>query len=124
MRLTLCGSRKFEAQFHEWTEKLTYQGHVIYGLAIYGTRPELHSDAPETITKEQKTILDQVHFAKIDNSAGIVVLNVDGYLGEATKNEIRWAKMKGKEVYFIDAKGWDTPELEGGLHISHIPSLI
>jgi hypothetical protein len=105
MKLTLCGSRKFEAQFHEWSEKLAYAGHVVYGLAVYNTRPDPNDEAPSKLTVEQKTILDQVHMAKIDNSDGIVVINVGGYIGESTKNEIRWAKMKNKEIYWLEHSG-------------------
>jgi hypothetical protein len=105
MRITLCGSRKFEHRFHEWNRKLTLAGHVVYGLAIYGTRDE----GGDSLTEEHETILDQVHFAKIDNSDAIVVLNEDGYYGQSTKNEIRWARIKGKKVF------WSMP------HMPNIP---
>jgi len=101
MRLTLCGSRKFEPRFHEWSTKLGLAGHVVYGLAVYNSLEEGNG-----LTEEQKTILDQIHFAKIDNSDGIVVLNEDGYYGQSTTNEIRWARMKGKQVY------WTMPHMK------------
>ena len=97
MRITLCGSRKFENRFHEWSAKLALSGHVVYGLAVYNSLEE-----GKELTEEQKTILDQVHFAKIDNSDAIVVLNEGGYYGASTTNEIRWARMKHKMVYWIE----------------------
>jgi hypothetical protein len=101
MRITLCGSRKFEHRFHEWSAKLSLAGHVVYGLAVYHSLEE-----GKELTEEQKTIFDQVHFAKIDNSDAIVVLNEDGYYGQSTKNEIRWARMKGKKVF------WTMPHMQ------------
>jgi len=98
MRITLCGSRKFEESFHEWSAKLAFAGHVVYGLAVYNSLEE-----GKQLTEKQKTILDQVHFAKIDNSDAIVVLNKGGYVGESTANEIRWAKMKEKTIYWLES---------------------
>lgn len=102
MRITLCGSAKFENRFIEWNERLTMKGHVVYSLAVM---PSSKGDK-NWYTLEQKTILDQVHLAKILNSDAIVVLNEDGgYYGESTTNEIRWARMNGKKVY------WTMPHM-------------
>ncbi len=97
MRLTLCGSAKYEARFHEWNEKLTLAGHVVYGLGVY---PSHKNNDKNWYSEEQKGMLDRVHFAKIDNSDGIVVLNEDGYFGQSTKNEISWARLKDKKVFW------------------------
>lgn len=102
MKLTLCGSARFEQQFHEWNEKLTLAGHVVYALAAY---PSLHGGDKNWYNEEQKMILDQAHFAKIDNSDAIVVLNVDGYVGASTTNEIRWARMKSKTIFWLEPRG-------------------
>lgn len=94
MRLTLCGSTRFKAQFEEWNLRLSKQGHVVYSCAGFG-------HAGDTLTAEEKARLDQVHLWKIDHSEGIVVLNVDGYIGESTAREIEYARKTGKQIWFL-----------------------
>lgn len=53
-------------------------------------------------TPEEKRRFDLVHFEKIDNSDAIVVLNVDGYIGDSTTREVEWARMKRKDVYWLE----------------------
>lgn len=104
MKICLCGSAKFELQFHEWDEKLTLAGHVVYSLAIYPSSKEGNKD---WYTEEQKQTLDLVHLAKIEESDAIVVLNVpatdyeEGYIGFSTRREIEWAKIRLKQVYYL-----------------------
>ena len=38
------------------------------------------------------------HYAKIDMSDGIYVVNIDGYIGESVSKEIEYAKQKGKGI--------------------------
>jgi len=100
MKLTLCGSARFEKLFHEWNEKLTLAGHVVYSLGIY---PSSKDGNKNWYTPEQKTRLDQVHLMKILNSDGIVVVTDDtGYVGESTKNEIAWATLNDKHIFYND----------------------
>lgn len=98
MKLTLCGSAKFEETFHMWNEKLTLAGHIVYGLAVY---PSSKKGDKNWYSEAQKTTLDLAHFAKISNSEGIVVLNVDGYIGDSTRREIEWARMNAKRIFYI-----------------------
>lgn len=107
MRLTLCGSAKFEVRFHEWNEKLTLKGHTVYSLAIY---PSSKNGEKNWYTEAQKTTLDLIHLDKIQNSEGIVVLNEDGYYGDSTTREIAWARICKKRVF------WTMP------HMSNLPS--
>lgn len=52
------------------------------------------------VTAEQKIQLDHLHFKKIDLADEILVINNGDYLGESTRNEINYARMKGKPVRF------------------------
>lgn len=104
MKLTLCGSARFENRFIEWNEKLTLKGHVVYSLAVM---PSSKGGEKNWYSEEQKTMLDLAHFGKILNSDGIVVLNEDGYYGESTTREIAWARMNGKRVF------WTQPHMSG-----------
>jgi len=44
--------------------------------------------------------LKQVHYAKIDLSDGIYVINMDGYIGTAVSKEIEYAQSQGKEIIY------------------------
>jgi hypothetical protein len=46
-------------------------------------------------------MLDRMHLAKIDLADEIFVINVDNYIGDSTRNEIEYAKSKGKKVRFL-----------------------
>ena len=104
MRITLCGSAKFEKEFLEWTEKLTLVGHTVYGLAVY---PSAKKGNKDWYDENTKIMLDLVHLDKILNSDIIVVLNVGGYIGFSTDREIKWARIQRKSVYYLET---DTPE--------------
>ena len=49
-------------------------------------------------------MLDEMHRQKIDMSDVIYVINVNGYIGESTKNEIEYAKSKNKEIFYLEKK--------------------
>lgn len=96
MRITLCGSAKFEKEFKEWNKNLTLAGHVVYSLACYPS----DNGGKDWYDQDQKSILDIMHLAKIDNSEAIVVINENFYIGESTKREIIYARYRGKEIFY------------------------
>jgi hypothetical protein len=102
MRITLCGSAKFEDAFHEWNEKLTLAGHIVYDLAVH---PSIKGGEKNWYDEDTKIRLDLAHLGKILNSDAIVVLNVEGYFGDSTKREIAWAKMNGKGIFWLSGDG-------------------
>lgn len=103
MKITLCGSTRFKPQFEEYNKLLTLEGHLVYSLGCFGKQASDIGKPEENIsvTDEQKLHLDLIHFAKIEESDAIFVLDVDGYIGESTQREIAWAKMRGKLIYHL-----------------------
>lgn len=101
-KLTLCGSTKFKKEFEAINKQLTLEGNIVYSVAFFG-----HADNIP-LTDEQKKLLDEVHKKKIDNSDGIFVLDVDGYIGESTKSEIKYARQTDKFVKYLS----DFPDLK------------
>jgi len=99
-KLTLCGSTRFRTAYEKVNRYLSLKGHVVYTVAFF-------PNGGDTLGKQQKERLDLVHKAKIDNSDGIVVLDVDGYIGESTKSEIEYANLQNKHVWYLSA----DPEL-------------
>jgi hypothetical protein len=102
MKLTLCGSTRFKADFDSWNHQLALSGHTVYSLSLFAREAsDEGKEGNPTITEDEKIILDLVHLDKILNSDAIVVIDVDGYVGFSTKREIRWARMQNKLVYWI-----------------------
>lgn len=102
MRITLCGSTRFEPKFHEWNHKLALAGHTVYSLSLFGREAkDVGKDGNKTVTEDEKIVLDLVHLDKIMNSDAVVVIDVDEYVGFSTAREVRWARMQGKHVYWI-----------------------
>ena len=50
-----------------------------------------------------KKMLDEMHKQKIDMSDEIYVINLGGYIGESTKEEIEYAKANGKKISYLES---------------------
>jgi cell division protein FtsB len=48
-----------------------------------------------------KAQLDELHMRKIDLADQVYVLNVDGYIGQSTRNEIAYAQALGKPIEYL-----------------------
>ena len=95
--ITLCGSTRFKEQFLEVQKKLTLEGNIVISVGLFG-----HAGDNEVWIEETKAMLDRMHLAKIDLADEIFVINVDNYIGDSTRNEIAYAKSKGKSVNFLE----------------------
>lgn len=83
--VTLCGSTKFKNEFIKVQQDLTLKGYIVLSLNIF-----THSDNKE-LTNEDILMLSKMHMEKINISDEIFVIDVDGYIGTATRNEISYA---------------------------------
>lgn len=99
MIITLCGSARFEQAFKDWSELLGLNGHAAFTLAVY---PSDKGDKKDWYTQEQKRALDLCHFEKIIASRAVLILNVGGYIGESTSNELAFARRFDKLVYWLE----------------------
>ena len=95
--IILCGSTRFKEQFIEMQKKLTLEGNIVISVGAFG-----HCGDNEVWTDGKKAMLDRMHLAKIDLADEIFVINVDNYIGDSTRNEIEYAKSKGKRVRFLE----------------------
>lgn len=98
----LCGSTRFHATFAAEGLRLTLAGKIV--LSIGTTAPDAMTLAhPESeMGRRQKRLLDRLHFEKVILADEVYVLNVGGYVGESTKNEIRVAEAFGKRITWWD----------------------
>jgi len=93
--ITLCGSTRFKEEFERVNKELTLAGHIVISVGCFG-------HAGDVFTDQQKIILDDIHKRKIDMADGIFVINKDGYIGESTKSEIKYAHQHGKTIAFLE----------------------
>lgn len=95
-----CGSTRFADYFMIERWKLEKQGIITFGINYL---PPEYGDYKDHIAEHEgvKEILDELHKRKIDLSDEVFVLNVDGYIGESTRNEISYAESIGKPVKYL-----------------------
>jgi hypothetical protein len=101
----ICGSIRFEDELRAANRDLTLAGVIVVAPGVF-PRAEDHA-ASESITSEQKTALGALHLRKIDLADRVLVVNPGGYIGEATRREIAYARAAGKPVSFTDPGGTD-----------------
>ena len=101
--VTLCGSTRFAQWFMIKRWELEKQGIITLGINIL---PEGYFEGEGHHGAEQegvKHILDELHKRKIDLADEVFILNVDGYIGESTRNEITYAESIGKPIKYLVA---------------------
>lgn len=96
----LCGSTRFMEQFFRsgWDETLAGRIVLSVGVVVDAKPGAAHIGEELGI----KDALDELHFRKIDLADEILVLNVDGYVGQSTQREIAYAIATGKNVRFLE----------------------
>ena len=99
--ITLCGSTKFKNEFLKAQKELTLMGYIVISVGLFG-----HSGDNEVWEDGIKEMLDDMHKRKIDMSDAIMVIDIDGYIGESTKKEMEYAKNQGKSIFFYSDLWW------------------
>ena len=88
----ICGSTRFVDEMCAANRELTFAG-------VIAVAP---GEADESVTDEQKTVLDALHLRKIDLADRALVVNPDGYVGESMSKEIACAHATGKPISYTD----------------------
>lgn len=92
--VTLCGSMKFNKEMRVIARKLeTKKGWAVI-QCVYSKK----SDKMDNI--EEMHNIENAQFKKIELADSIYVVNIGGYIGEATKRCVAYAKKKGKEIIY------------------------
>jgi hypothetical protein len=96
----LCGSTRFAEQFRAQNLRLTIAGHIVLSI---GCDTKSDDDLFGTgDTGKLKARLDDLHRRKIDLADEVLVLNIDGYIGESTAGEIAYATALGKPISYLE----------------------
>lgn len=98
--ITVCGSLRFFKEMMEITEKMELEGNCML-VPIYNP---LKSNK-DNYSDKDAIMLNKMHKERIKLSDAILVVNVNGYVGNSTKSEIEYAKALNKEIiYYTDLK--------------------
>lgn len=91
----LCGSTRFMTAFYDANMRETLAGKIVLSVGM-------SSKGDCAPTEDQKIALDALHCLKIDLADEILVLNVDGYVGDSTRREVLHAEKGGKMVRWLE----------------------
>ena len=95
--ITLCGSSKFESYFLKLNEKLSIEGNIVLMPTFFHC-----SEYSKDLNAQSIKTLKNLHLKRIDLADEILVINVNGYIGESTKLEIEYAKSLNKKVNYLE----------------------
>ncbi len=101
----LCGSTRFTKEMLMKAWELAKQGIIPIGWSVLPTNHNADGEEIDHHLAEKEgvtEILDELHLRKIDLADEVLVINVDGYIGEATAREIVYALKNKKKVSFIE----------------------
>lgn len=94
--VTLCGSKKFIDEFKIVERTLTLDGYVVLSPAIFNHPERL------TMTKDYINTYHIIHDQKVLMSDIVIIISINGYIGEDTKREIEFAKANNKNVIYLN----------------------
>ena len=91
--ITICCSMRYSKEMMKIAEELELKEGYAVIQCVYNIDGQRYEGV-------DASILDKIHRKKIDISDAIYVVNIDGYIGNSTRNEIEYAKNNGKEVIY------------------------
>jgi hypothetical protein len=91
--ITFCGSTRFRDLFHQLAAEYTKMGWIVLMPHCYYTNEE---------RPDLKDLLVDIHRDMIEMSDAILVVNKGGYVGDSTKEEIKWAEALHKEIKYFE----------------------
>jgi hypothetical protein len=101
--VVICGSTRFcDEQYRDsggmtpW-QRVNYE-YTLASYIVLTIGVDFKSDAALELTAADKERLDILHLDKVKLAGIVYVLNVDGYIGESTRREIRYAMQLRKEI--------------------------
>lgn len=93
----LCGSGRFKDAFEQVEFDETLRGNIVLTIGC-----NAHDIARSEKLKHCKPMLDELHLRKIDLADEVIILNVGGYIGESTRNELNYALSKNKKMAYLE----------------------
>lgn len=111
--ICLCGSTRFTEQMLITQWELTKQGYIVLTWcalpdSYFKTENKFHVGDQEGV----KEFVDEIHKRKIDIADEVLIINIDGYIGESTRSEIDYAFSKQKPVRYLERPSAERSEDE------------
>jgi hypothetical protein len=94
----LCGSTRFSEAFIKAFLNETLAGKIVLTVGNDWRDKRQWQD----IDAQKKVMLDNLHLRKIDLADEVLILNVDGYIGESTSRELEYARSQNKTIRFLE----------------------
>lgn len=119
----LCGSTRFMEMFQKANLEETLAGNIVLSIGcdtksadqspLFDVNvQDSYEVAVAKVTKKKE--LDELHLRKIDLADEVLILNVGGYIGESTGDELRYARrMKKKVRSLVRLTDMDCPKRPG-----------
>ncbi len=99
----LCGSTRFGKEFDEANLRETLAGNIVLTIGCsMRSDAELFKDKDSLEQAAIKADLNELHKRKIDLSDEVLILNVGGYVGESTLDELIYALQNKKRVRWLE----------------------
>jgi len=97
----LCGSTRFLDTYKKASLEETMDGKIVLSIGCDMRTDKFFVGMSEIAEKKIKDQLDELHLRKIDLADEVLILNVNGYIGESTLHEIAYAKKQGKRIRYL-----------------------
>ena len=95
-KVCLIGSTRFREEYERVNQQLSQRGYVVYSVSCFG-------NSGDSLTTEDKLVLDAVHLRKIVESDVVFVINKGGYIGESTTRELYFSRIMGKDIRWLES---------------------
>jgi len=93
--ITICGSLRFTSELKTQAERLALEGNCVL-------TPIFPQKEKSEYSSEEIDVLNMGQLQKIDLSDVVFIVNKDGYIGESVAEEILYAKIKHKEIIYLE----------------------
>jgi hypothetical protein len=108
----LCGSTLFPETFRKAQLEETLAGKIVLTIGCnMKTDTEAFGHLPPDTLSRIRRGLDILHLRKIDLADEVLILNVDGHIGESTERELDYAKFTGKRIRFLEPSSVSMDDL-------------
>lgn len=99
----LCGSTRFFAEFQRAQLEETLKGNIVLTIGCdMRSDDALFAHMPPGERAQCKAMLDDLHLRKIDLADEVLILNVDGYIGDSTRGELEYARSLHKRIRWLE----------------------
>jgi len=91
-----------EAEAKALDREETLNGNIVLSVGCDLKGDDWFSQFSAERMEQIKGVLDPLHLEKIKLADEVLVINIGGYIGQSTRNEIKFAESLGKRVRYLE----------------------